>query len=98
MSAAARAWRSSASSCTQLAEGHREVLIVHGRGRNSKDNVPVLKDAEELARAGPDRPQHPRFHVGAFPPDGGTVRSLRICCAAGVAPEGAHHVYDGRSA
>ena len=27
-----------------VAEGHREVLIVHGRGRNSKDNVPVLKE------------------------------------------------------
>jgi DNA-nicking Smr family endonuclease len=27
-----------------LAEGHREVLIVHGRGHNSKDNVPVLKE------------------------------------------------------
>jgi len=27
-----------------LAVGHREVLIVHGRGRNSKDNVPVLKE------------------------------------------------------
>jgi DNA-nicking Smr family endonuclease len=26
------------------AEGHRAVLIVHGRGRNSKDNVPVLKE------------------------------------------------------
>lgn len=29
---------------TALAEGHREVLIVHGRGHNSKDNVPVLKE------------------------------------------------------
>jgi DNA-nicking Smr family endonuclease len=27
-----------------LAEGRREVLIVHGRGHNSKDNVPVLKE------------------------------------------------------
>jgi DNA-nicking Smr family endonuclease len=27
-----------------LAGGHRAVLIVHGRGRNSKDNVPVLKE------------------------------------------------------
>ncbi len=27
-----------------LAEGHREVLIVHGRGHNSKDNIPVLKE------------------------------------------------------
>jgi len=27
-----------------LAAGHREVLIVHGRGHNSKDNVPVLKE------------------------------------------------------
>jgi DNA-nicking Smr family endonuclease len=27
-----------------LAKGHRQVLIVHGRGRNSKDNVPVLKE------------------------------------------------------
>jgi DNA-nicking Smr family endonuclease len=27
-----------------VGEGHREVLIVHGRGRNSKDNVPVLKE------------------------------------------------------
>lgn len=27
-----------------LATGHREVLIVHGRGLNSKDNVPVLKE------------------------------------------------------
>ncbi len=26
------------------AEGKRVVLIVHGRGRNSKDNVPVLKE------------------------------------------------------
>lgn len=26
-----------------FAAGHRAVLIVHGRGRNSKDNVPVLK-------------------------------------------------------
>jgi DNA-nicking Smr family endonuclease len=27
-----------------LADGHRAVLIVHGRGHNSKDNVPVLKE------------------------------------------------------
>jgi DNA-nicking Smr family endonuclease len=27
-----------------LGAGHRTVLIVHGRGRNSKDNVPVLKE------------------------------------------------------
>jgi DNA-nicking Smr family endonuclease len=27
-----------------IAHGHREVLIVHGRGHNSKDNVPVLKE------------------------------------------------------
>lgn len=27
-----------------FAAGHRAVLIVHGRGRNSKDNVPVLKE------------------------------------------------------
>jgi DNA-nicking Smr family endonuclease len=27
-----------------LAAGRRAVLIVHGRGRNSKDNVPVLKE------------------------------------------------------
>jgi DNA-nicking Smr family endonuclease len=27
-----------------LVAGHREVLIVHGRGHNSKDNVPVLKE------------------------------------------------------
>jgi DNA-nicking Smr family endonuclease len=27
-----------------FATGHRAVLVVHGRGRNSKDNVPVLKE------------------------------------------------------
>jgi DNA-nicking Smr family endonuclease len=27
-----------------FAAGHRAVLVVHGRGRNSKDNVPVLKE------------------------------------------------------
>jgi len=27
-----------------VADGKRVVLIVHGRGRNSKDNVPVLKE------------------------------------------------------
>jgi DNA-nicking Smr family endonuclease len=27
-----------------IAAGHRGVLIVHGRGRNSKDNVPILKE------------------------------------------------------
>lgn len=27
-----------------VAAGHRGVLIVHGRGRNSKDNVPILKE------------------------------------------------------
>lgn len=27
-----------------VSEGHRQVLIVHGRGLNSKDRVPVLKE------------------------------------------------------
>ena len=27
-----------------VADGHREVLIVHGRGHNSKDHVPILKE------------------------------------------------------
>jgi DNA-nicking Smr family endonuclease len=27
-----------------IAAGHRGILIVHGRGRNSKDNVPILKE------------------------------------------------------
>ena len=27
-----------------FAAGHRAVLVVHGRGLNSKDNVPVLKE------------------------------------------------------
>src|SRR4029079_7852119 len=36
-----------------FATGHRAVLVVHGRGRNSKDNVPVLKERLKswLARA-----------------------------------------------
>ncbi|MBI3770963.1 MAG: Smr/MutS family protein [Deltaproteobacteria bacterium] len=30
--------------CDAFASGNRAVLVVHGRGRNSKDNVPVLKE------------------------------------------------------
>lgn len=33
---------------TQRAHGHRCVLVIHGRGKNSKDQVPVLK--EQMAR------------------------------------------------
>ena len=55
-----------------LAAGHREVLIVHGRGRNSKDNVPVLKERLKswLARGRIGRDI--LAFTSARPADGGT--------------------------
>jgi DNA-nicking Smr family endonuclease len=52
--------------------GHRCVLIVHGRGHNSKDNVPVLKQHLKswLARGRIGRVV--LAFTSARPPDGGT--------------------------
>ncbi|MCC6763259.1 MAG: Smr/MutS family protein [Deltaproteobacteria bacterium] len=55
-----------------VAEGKRVVLIVHGRGRNSKDNVPVLKERLKswLARGRIGRAT--LAFASARPADGGT--------------------------
>ena len=55
-----------------LASGHRVVLIVHGRGLNSKDNVPVLKERLKswLARGRIGRST--LAFTSARPADGGT--------------------------
>jgi DNA-nicking Smr family endonuclease len=55
-----------------VAEGKRVVLIVHGRGRNSKDNVPVLKERLKgwLARGRIGRAT--LAFTSARPADGGT--------------------------
>ncbi|MEB2283418.1 MAG: Smr/MutS family protein [Myxococcales bacterium] len=55
-----------------VAEGKRVVLIVHGRGRNSKDNVPVLKERLKswLARGRIGRST--LAFTSARPADGGT--------------------------
>jgi len=55
-----------------LAAGHRAVLIVHGRGRNSKDNVPILKERLKswLARGRVGRGV--LAFTSARPADGGT--------------------------
>ncbi len=55
-----------------LAAGHRVVLIVHGRGHNSKDNVPVLKERLKswLARGRIGRAT--LAFTSARPADGGT--------------------------
>ena len=55
-----------------FASGHRAVLVVHGRGRNSKDNVPVLKERLKSWLA---RGQSGRIVLAfssARPVDGGT--------------------------
>jgi DNA-nicking Smr family endonuclease len=54
-----------------ITEGHREVLIVHGRGHNSKDHVPVLKERLKswLARGRIGRGI--LAFTSARPPDGG---------------------------
>lgn len=55
-----------------VAQGQRVVLIVHGRGRNSKDNVPVLKERLKswLARGRIGRAT--LAFTSARPADGGT--------------------------
>jgi DNA-nicking Smr family endonuclease len=55
-----------------IAAGHRGVLIVHGRGRNSKDNVPILKERLKswLARGRIGRSI--LAFTSARPTDGGT--------------------------
>ncbi len=52
-------------------EGHRCVLVVHGRGHNSKDQVPVLKESMKswLARGRIGR--HVLAFTSARPADGG---------------------------
>jgi DNA-nicking Smr family endonuclease len=53
-------------------DGHRCVLVVHGRGHNSKDQVPVLKESMKswLARGRIGR--HVLAFTSARPTDGGT--------------------------
>ena len=77
-----------------LAEGHREVLIVHGRGRNSKDNVPVLKERLKswLARGRIGRSI--LAFTSARPADGGTG-ALYVLLRRRRGPKERITVYDG---
>ena len=51
--------------------GYRCVLLIHGRGLNSKDNIPVLKrKLETILRRGPVR-KHILAFTSARPHDGG---------------------------
>ena len=52
--------------------GHRCVLIVHGRGHNSKDNVPVLKQHLKGWLAAGRVGRAVLAFTSARPPDGGT--------------------------
>jgi DNA-nicking Smr family endonuclease len=56
---------------TAVRAGHRCVLVVHGRGHNSKDQVPVLKESMKswLARGRVGR--HVLAFTSARPTDGG---------------------------
>ncbi len=77
-----------------LAEGHREVLIVHGRGLNSKDNVPVLKERLKswLARGRIGRGI--LAFTSARPADGGTG-ALYVLLRRRRGPKERITVYDG---
>ena len=77
-----------------VAEGHREVLIVHGRGRNSKDNVPVLKERLKswLARGRIGRSI--LAFTSARPADGGTG-ALYVLLRRRRGPKERITVYDG---
>lgn len=77
-----------------LAAGHREVLIVHGRGRNSKDNVPVLKERLKswLARGRTGRDI--LAFTSARPADGGTG-ALYVLLRRRRGPKERITVYDG---
>jgi DNA-nicking Smr family endonuclease len=55
-----------------IGEGHREVLIVHGRGRNSKDNVPILKERLKSWLARGKMGRGILAFTSARPADGGT--------------------------
>jgi DNA-nicking Smr family endonuclease len=77
-----------------VAEGHREVLIVHGRGRNSKDNVPVLKERLKswLARGRIGRSI--LAFTSARPADGGTG-ALYVLLRRRRGPKERITVYEG---
>jgi DNA-nicking Smr family endonuclease len=77
-----------------IAAGHREVLIVHGRGRNSKDNVPVLKERLKgwLARGRIGRGI--LAFTSARPADGGTG-ALYVLLRRQRGPKERITVYDG---
>jgi DNA-nicking Smr family endonuclease len=53
-------------------DGHRCVLIVHGRGRNSKDNVPILKERLKSWLAHGRIGRAVLAFTSARPADGGT--------------------------
>lgn len=55
-----------------VAAGHRCVLIVHGRGRNSRDNVPVLKERLKTWLARGRIGRSVLAFTSARPADGGT--------------------------
>lgn len=77
-----------------LAEGHREVLIVHGRGHNSKDNIPILKDRLKswLARGRIGRGI--LAFTSARPADGGTG-ALYVLLRRRRGPKEPITVYEG---
>lgn len=52
-------------------EGHRCVLVVHGRGLNSKDQVPVLKDALKRWMSTARFARHVLAFATSRPHDGG---------------------------
>jgi DNA-nicking Smr family endonuclease len=77
-----------------LAEGHREVLIVHGRGRNSKDNVPVLKERLKTWLARGRIGRSILAFTSARPADGGTG-ALYVLLRRKRGPKERITVYDG---
>jgi DNA-nicking Smr family endonuclease len=56
---------------TAVRDGHRCVLVVHGRGLNSKDQVPVLKESMKTWLARGRIGRHVLAFTSARPADGG---------------------------
>jgi DNA-nicking Smr family endonuclease len=72
MSAAAARSAVAQTIARAAAAGHRAVLIVHGRGRNSRDNVPVLKQRLKVWLAHGSIGRSVLAFTSARPADGGT--------------------------
>jgi DNA-nicking Smr family endonuclease len=77
-----------------IAEGHREVLIVHGRGHNSKDNVPILKERLKSWLARGRMGRGILAYTSARPADGGTG-ALYVLLRRRRGPKEPITVYEG---